>query len=829
MSQKSTSPAPAKQRVPIPIRLKLLGSVVVPLVAVAVMCYIQVDQARDHVDEVEVETALASVTLQPGGLVDALITEQGDATVSLLGLRETSPIPTENFDASMQDTDEAIANFRQALDAGGPVAQEVFASTIAGIETEIDALRAEFHRIQEETGDQSPLVNLVPVLENLYPTYSEIIEDVVAANDELERVISDPGMRSAAQTLSAVHLINFNTSRLTSAVGTSILRTGNEARDPVVRYLAEFERSLALVHPDPELPWFEAADAVVQNPNFEQLVSRAHDFLQTGEIDLEAYIALNPGGETRETSPLGSTQKLAQDTNQGLANMINSQLDDARAEQRRYTILAIGTLILATGAALLIARSILKPMRKLTDQAEEMASVSLPAAVAGVLETPPDQDVVVPQLAPVKVTSRDELQTVATALSHVQSSALDLAVEQATLRRNIADSFVSLGRRTQNLISLQLELITNLERDEADPAQLESLYRLDHLATRARRNAESLVVLGGTASEQAGGAPVAMTDVVRAMLSEVEAYQRVDITGIDDAFVPGRSAADSIHLLAELVENGLSFSPPNTMVEVNGRRDQQGYTITVTDHGVGMTEDRLVQANRRLADNESFTVAPSRYLGHYVTGKLAARVGARVSLASGEGGGVVATVFLPSSALVSDIKAQAEPRPPAVTPTSSDPDGSGDVATHGVDDPTGVDADGEPGRNVKVDGRPPAFAGSAEQQAQSAVPAAAAPSHAPADGAPASSPAEPEPDREVELTGSGLRKRVPGVHAQAVRERSPLLRSAAARTAEQAPLGAETTPQAAENLASLLGQYTSGLERGREDHADNLANTEQTE
>lgn len=826
MSETTTSPHRAKQRVPIPIRLKLLGSVVVPLVAVAVMCYLQVDQARDRVDEVEVETALASVTLQPGGLVDALITEQGDATVTLLGLRETSPIPTENFDASMEDTDEAIANFRQALDAGGPVAQELFATTISGIETDLDALRAEFHRLQSETGDKSPLVNLVPVLEGLYPGYSEIIEDVIAANDELGRVISDPGMRAAAETLSAVHLINYNTSRLTSAVGTSILREGNEGRDPVVRYLAEFERSLERVQPDPDLPWNEAAVAVVENPNFGLLVSRAHDFLEVGEIDLEAYISLNPGGETRETSPLGSSQKLAQDTSQGLAGMINTQLDDARAEQRRYTILAIGTLILATGAALLIARSILKPMRKLTDQAEEMALVTLPAAVAGVLETAPGQDVVVPRLEPITVSSRDELQTVATAINHVQSSALDLAVEQATLRRNIADSFVSLGRRTQNLISLQLELITNLERDEADPAQLEQLYRLDHLATRARRNAESLVVLGGTASEQSGGAPVAMTDVVRAMLSEVEAYQRVDITAIDDALVPGRSAADAIHLMAELVENGLSFSPPNTTVHVTGRRDPQGYTIQITDQGVGMTEDRLAQANRRLADNESFTVAPSRYLGHYVTGKLAARVGATVSLASSHDGGVVATVFIPSSALVSTVQAQtdhsaAAPTPgadqnaPAPSPASTDGMGDADAVAAAAYAASQADQN----HNVKVDGRPPAFAGAADVPSGHQIESVAA----------AQNSAPAVADREIELTGSGLRKRVPGVHAQAVRDRSPLLRSAAARSAGQAPLGAETSPQAAENLASLLGEYTSGLERGRGDDTDNLANTEQTE
>lgn len=809
-----------RKRVLFPIRMKLVAALVLPLTAVAALCWVQVSQARDQVAEVEAETDLARTALAPGGLVDALIVEQGDATVTPLGLRETAQLTFETYEETVAATDTALTEFRAGLADGGPVAVALFEPTLERIEGQL----AEQRQVYAEMMTEGPgLMHLVPVLDELYPAYSEMIDGLIEANDDLADSISNSEMRGAAHTLNGVNRVHFNMSRLMSSVGTGILRPGQEGRDPVVRYLDLYEATIDDLAAQTDGPWAPAVTDFAEAPEYQEILERGHAFLDTGEIDLEAFVSLAPaaGGEVARE---GTAQAVAQSANRHLAEIIDTELDDARSSERNYTYLAIAVMLFATTVALLVARSIIRPMRKLTDHAEEMAAVTLPNAVQAVLDTPADQDVVIPHLEPLSVKARDEVQTVASAINHVQSSALDLAVEQATLRRNIADSFVSLGRRTQNLIGLQLELITNLEHDEADPAVLESLYRLDHLATRARRNAESLVVLGGTAAQQTGGTPVAMTDVVRAMLSEVEAYQRVAILAVDDAYLPGSAAADVIHLLAELVENGLSFSPPGTQVEVVGVRDDAGYAITVTDHGVGMTAERLEQANRRLSDNESFTVAPSRYLGHYVTGKLARRVGAEVSLSRGADGGVIATVFLPASAMVDEATARRALGP------ASDPEG---------DDGTE--------RTVKVDGRPPALVGGRAGEAPrptAVVDAAtvagaaagsdvAAGSDQPAVDEPAAVdevPAAALEDEPVETTEVGLRKRVPGAHAKASAQRSPLLRSAAKRSAEAAPLGAETSPQQAQNLASLLTDYTSGLERGQEELAEAAATrTEQPE
>jgi signal transduction histidine kinase len=311
-----------------------------------------------------------------------------------------------------------------------------------------------------------------------------------------------------------------------------------------------------------------------------------------------------------------------------------------------------------------VSRSITKPLRSLTRQAKEMAERRLPDAVIDILETPLGDDVQVPTVDPVVVHTRDEVADVSTALNTVQDTALDLAVEQAVLRRNIADSFVNLGRRNQNLLGRQLDFITELETNETDPDTLSNLFRLDHLATRMRRNAESLLVLAGIEPPRKWAAPVRLTDVIRAALGEVEDYQRVTVRGVEPATIIGSAAADLAHLLAELIENALVFSPPDQTVDIRGRTRPDGYTLAVIDSGLGMPQADVAAANRRLAGAESFTIAPSKYLGHYVAGNLAARHNIHVTLDNSPGNGITATIDLPPTLLTTEQDLAPEVTPP---------------------------------------------------------------------------------------------------------------------------------------------------------------------
>ena len=314
--------------------------------------------------------------------------------------------------------------------------------------------------------------------------------------------------------------------------------------------------------------------------------------------------------------------------------------------------MVLGTAIVLTW---LVSRSITKPLRSLTRQAKEMAERRLPDAVhRHPRNTPRRRRRRSPPSTPSSSTPATKSPTSSTALNTVQDTALDLAVEQAVLRRNIADSFVNLGRRNQNLLGRQLDFITELETNETDPDTLSNLFRLDHLATRMRRNAESLLVLAGIEPPRKWAAPVRLTDVIRAALGEVEDYQRVTVRGVEPATIIGSAAADLAHLLAELIENALVFSPPDQTVDIRGRQNPHGYTLAVIDSGLGMPQTDITAANRRLAGAESFTIAPSKYLGHYVAGNLAARHNIHVTLDNSPGNGITATIDLPPTLLTTD-------------------------------------------------------------------------------------------------------------------------------------------------------------------------------
>src|SRR5918995_5028148 len=303
----------------------------------------------------------------------------------------------------------------------------------------------------------------------------------------------------------------------------------------------------------------------------------------------------------------------------------NQVRSDADARFLRYGLLATAAVLLALATTWLVSQSLTRPLRSLTRQAKTMASDRLPNAVRSILNTPLGEDVEVPEMAPVRVKTRDEVGDVAEALNTVQETALELAVEQAVLRRNIADSFVNLGRRNQNLLSRQLDFITELESSETDPTTLQNLFLLDHLATRMRRNAESLLVLAGIDPPRQWAAPVGLTDVIRAALGEVEDYQRVRVRGVEPATIIGSAAADLPHLMAELIENALVFSPPDQTVDIRGRSRPDGYTLAIIDSGLGMPPAEVGGATRGRAGPESFPTPPSKYLAHYPAANLPAR------------------------------------------------------------------------------------------------------------------------------------------------------------------------------------------------------------
>ncbi|RPF36221.1 nitrate- and nitrite sensing domain-containing protein [Streptomyces sp. TLI_185] len=324
--------------------------------------------------------------------------------------------------------------------------------------------------------------------------------------------------------------------------------------------------------------------------------------------------------------------------------------DSATRELVGY--LALGALILAVATALAVvsARSITRPLGALADEADAVAGHRLPEAVRRIQQADPDTPPPAQEGSAGLPGSAREITRLAAALRNVERTAVDLAAEQAVLRRNSTESLASLGRRNQTLLNRQLGLITTLESQELDPDALGELFELDHLATRMRRNAESLLVLAGEESPaRSWSGTIAVADVVRSAVAEVEQYQRVTAVDLEQGRIRGHAVAELSHLLAELVENALMFSPPKQPVEIYGWRDGTEYCLAVVDRGIGMTRERMAQANSLLTGRGgALLAAPTRFLGHHVVGALAARLGAHVELRPTQGTGVTAYVALPA-------------------------------------------------------------------------------------------------------------------------------------------------------------------------------------
>ncbi|HST66499.1 MAG TPA: ATP-binding protein, partial [Mycobacteriales bacterium] len=227
---------------------------------------------------------------------------------------------------------------------------------------------------------------------------------------------------------------------------------------------------------------------------------------------------------------------------------------------------------------------------------------------------------------------------------------------EGSRKRFTADLLVNLARRNQNLIYRQLELLNRLEDHERDAEQLSHLFQLYHLATRIRRNAESLLVLSGEEPARKWGGSVLLVDVVRAAIAEIEELDRVDFS-VDEALqVSGRAVADATHLLAELIENAVHFSPPGLSVMVRTRPylpAPGSHVLTIEDWGVGMTPGDLADANDLLRRPREVDLASAQRLGLHVVARLAGRYGIRTSLELTPGGGVTAVVMLPAELFTS--------------------------------------------------------------------------------------------------------------------------------------------------------------------------------
>ncbi|GAA0254620.1 sensor histidine kinase [Cryptosporangium japonicum] len=313
-------------------------------------------------------------------------------------------------------------------------------------------------------------------------------------------------------------------------------------------------------------------------------------------------------------------------------------------------VLGLVAVIVSIVVALRIGRSLVRELVGVQRSAQSLATYELPAVVRR-LRAGESVDVDA-EVQPMTGFTIKEIEGVASAMDAARSTAVEVAIEEAQLRRGVREVFLNLARRSQALIHRQLTLLDAMERREKDPDELEDLFTLDHLATRMRRHAEDLIVLSGSTPGRGWRNPVPLIDVMRGAIAEVEDYARVRVVGAPRASLAGRGVSDVIHLLAELIENATSFSPPHTTVHVTGELVPAGFAIEIEDRGLGMPAEQLEAVNQRLAEPPEFDLLQSERLGLFVVGQLARRHDIRVVLRGSPFGGTTAIVLLPGSMIV---------------------------------------------------------------------------------------------------------------------------------------------------------------------------------
>jgi signal transduction histidine kinase len=497
---------------------------------------------------------------------------------------------------------------------------------------------------------QAATQSLLPSLVVLQK-YADLIDDLIAVNDQTAQGTGDPVLSQTVQVMGLVSRMKEEASEQRAILSAALLQ--DEITQAQISAL-----NAAQANQQSSLQAFDLAATDSQRSQWNASVSGSFVNLIASEeqqaITLQTH-AHSLANDPTTVDGFYSSMSNGIDNQMGsveraLAADVSARSNSLRssAVTSAIVISAVVLIVLALAfwATVVVGRSMVRPLRRLRAGALDVAGSRLPETVRRISEG--DDSAVSSQVEPIEVDSTDEIGEVARAFDQVHREAVKLAANEAALRGNVNAMFVNLSRRTQSLVQRQIHLIDNLEQGEQDSERLGSLFRLDHLATRMRRNSENLLVLAGHEASQRWSQPVALVDVLRAAVSEIEQYERVSLNVQPGISVRGQVVNDVVHLLAELLENATSFSSGESKVTVSGHLlNSGGVLLDITDQGVGMPADEMKDANWRLDNPPVVDVAVSRRMGLFVVARLASRHGIRVRLRPGPTGGLTALIWLP--------------------------------------------------------------------------------------------------------------------------------------------------------------------------------------
>ncbi|MEV6106546.1 nitrate- and nitrite sensing domain-containing protein [Streptomyces sp. NPDC051940] len=502
--------------------------------------------------------------------------------------------------------------------------------------------------------------------------YSEVIDSLIDLSNDMAAATNNSDMIEATRALAI-----FSSAKENASIQRAVASAGIAARNALTPE-EEAEVSAAVTNEKDDIKQFtqlygqqdaeELLDPLQSNNAIQQANQLVKNLLNHPQDPGQAGITTHLNWFQTYSPRLEQMDKIEATLLQGLQQKSRQLAAEAERDAWISGALIILVLGISLTGAFIVARSMVRSLRRLQDTAEVVAQKRLPELVKQLSEADP-QDVDT-SVESVGIHTRDEIGKVAAAFDDVHREAVRLAAEQALLRGNVNAMFTNLSRRSQGLIQRQLSLISELESREADPDQLASLFKLDHLATRMRRNGENLLVLAGEEPGRRWTRPVPLVDVLRAAASEVEQYERIELSAVPATQVAGRVVNDLVHLLAELLENATSFSSPQTKVKVTGHALPDGRVlIEIHDTGIGLSPEDLAAINERLASPPTVDVSVSRRMGLFVVGRLSLRHGIRIQLRPSDSGGTTALVMLPVDVTQNGQNSGGKQSPAAAGPT----------------------------------------------------------------------------------------------------------------------------------------------------------------
>ncbi|MER5867942.1 nitrate- and nitrite sensing domain-containing protein [Kitasatospora sp. NPDC002040] len=622
------------------IRTRLIALLLLPVVVALVLGGLRVESSLQNSKQLSQMANLADLAKKATDLASAL---QAERDIS------AGPLTSGGAEKAKDDDIVAARKNSDALSKAFAASSDNFDELdLAGGKALLLQVRRDLNQLSEARSNaytdpkniQATITNYDVIIKNLL----SITQDIAIASNSTELV-------KITRALQQFSLAKENTSMQRALISAALANPSGpdlSSSDETFGIRLQISEGNALtnftaIYGDSEAQALNAGMArnqqIADSDRYTKKVLSANGIKQTDPLSYKLWY-------DQASVKISAQQKSETKLLEALDGKAGSLQEDADTEALVNGALIALVLIVAIAGAALVARGMVRSLTRLQVAAEDVAERRLPELVKTLSESDPhDVDVTV---EPVGVDSADEIGHVAHAFDMVHKQAVSLAAEQALLRGNINAMFTNLSRRSQGLIQRQLSLISELESREADPDQLANLFKLDHLATRMRRNGENLLVLAGEDPGRRWTRPVPLVDVLRAAASEVEQYERIELASVPSAEVAGRVVNDLVHLLAELLENATSFSSPQTRVRVTGHALPDGRVLVeIHDTGIGLSPDDLADINERLANPPVVDVSVSRRMGLFVVGRLSLRHGIRIQLRPSDSGGTTALVMLP--------------------------------------------------------------------------------------------------------------------------------------------------------------------------------------